>query len=282
MGLLPQAGAATGAIDPVAAENRGGGGRFVILCDHAANRFPPEFGFLGLEPSAREAHIAWDPGALGVSRCLAGILDAPLVYATVSRLIIDCNRALDAPDLIPALSETTAIPGNSALTDAQRRHRIAAIHEPFHRAIDELVESRLAAGRAPALIAIHSFTPVYRGVARPWEASLIFDRNRRLADVLVEGFRAAGLNVGVNEPYSPADRVYYTLSRHAEARGLDCAMIEIRNDLVRTARDETEWAERIAGILRTIESTKAERVCMPMTRPLEDRVWADADAKRGT
>ena len=96
---------------------------------------------------------------------------------------------------------------------------------------------------------MHSFTRVYRGIERPWEISLIFDRNRRLADALIAGFAAEGLNVGVNEPYSPADRVYYTLSRHAEARGLDCAMIEIRNDLVRSERAEAEWAERIAGIL---------------------------------
>jgi predicted N-formylglutamate amidohydrolase len=235
--------------DAVAVENADGGGAFVIVCDHASNRFPPEYGFLGLDEPARVAHIAWDPGALGVSRHLSSLLDAPLVHCTVSRLVIDCNRPLDAPDLIAATSETTTIPGNANLTDADRRRRIAAVHVPFHDAIDALVEARLAAGRATALIGVHSFTRVYRGVARPWEAGLIFDRNRRLADVLIEGLRAEGLNVGVNQPYAPADRVYYTLSRHGEARGLDCAMLEIRNDLVRSDDDEAEWATRIAGIL---------------------------------
>ena len=177
------------------------------------------------------------------------MLDAPLVYSTVSRLIIDCNRALDAPDLIATVSETTSSSGQCI---AYRRRAPAADRSvpraipPRHRRVIERA-SRL--GAPTALIAIHSFTRVYRGVARPWEASLIFDRNRRLADILIDGLVGDGLNVGVNEPYSPADRVYYTLSRHAEARGLDCAMIEIRNDLVRIGARRTEWAERIAGIL---------------------------------
>lgn len=232
----------------VGLENADGRGAFVIVCDHASNRFPPEFGFLGLSPAEREAHIAWDPGALGVARHLSGLLDAPLVYGNVSRLIIDCNRPLDAPDLIAEISETTTIPGNTALPESERRRRIAAVHEPFHRTVDDVVEDRLNAGRATTLIAIHSFTPTYRGVARPWEIGILFDRSRRIADVLIGGLKSAGLNVGINQPYSPADRVYYTLSRHAEARGLDCAMIEIRNDLVRTSRAEAEWAERIGRI----------------------------------
>jgi predicted N-formylglutamate amidohydrolase len=251
LGALPQAGAATGAIDPVAVENRGGAGRFVIVCDHASNRFPPEFGFLGLDASAREAHIAWDPGALGVSRRLSEMLDAPLVHCTVSRLVIDCNRDPRDPDSIVEMSIASQIrvSGNSGLSEAERRHRIAAVHTPYHRAIEDLIEGRAAAGRETALIAVHSFTPVFGDVRRPWEVALIFDRDRRLADVLIDGLDVEGFNVGVNEPYSPADRVYYTLSRHAEARGLDCAMIEIRNDLIGSDRAETEWAERIAGLL---------------------------------
>ncbi len=235
--------------DAVGVENADGGGAFVIVCDHASNRFPPEYGFLELSPAEREAHIAWDPGALGVARHLSRHLDAPLVYGTVSRLVIDCNRALDAPNLIATVSETTSISGNAALSDAERRRRIAAIHEPFHRAIDDVVDRRIAAGRTTWLVAVHTFTPVYRGVSRPWQASVIFDRDRSLADIVIDGLRAEGVKVGVNEPYSPADRVYYTLSRHAEAKGLTPLMLEIRNDLVQTSRQEREWARRIAAIL---------------------------------
>jgi predicted N-formylglutamate amidohydrolase len=241
-------------------ENADGRGAFVIVCDHASNRFPPEFGFLGLSPEEREAHIAWDPGALGVSQHLSRLLDAPLVYGSVSRLIIDCNRDPGAPDAIVEKSVVSgiAIPGNAALPESERRRRITTVHQPFHRAIDELVEARLNAGRVTALIAVHSFTPVLGGVARPWEIGILFDQNHRLADLLIGGLKASGLNVGVNQPYSPADRVYYTLSRHAEARGLDCVMIEIRNDLIRTQSSEAGWAERIAGIISETTTASLE------------------------
>jgi predicted N-formylglutamate amidohydrolase len=237
----------------VSVENAGGEGRFVIVCDHASNRFPAEFGFLGLPPEAREAHIAWDPGALGVARYLSGAVDAPLIHATVSRLVIDCNRAPDAADLIAVTSETTAIPGNAQLTAAQRRERVAAVHEPYHAAIDELLEERLATGRGAAMIALHSFTPVYCGKERPWDVGILFSQDRRIALPLIEALKACGFNVGVNQPYSPADGVYYTLSRHAESRGLACAMIEIRNDLIRQDPEQRRWAGILAAALGATE-----------------------------
>jgi predicted N-formylglutamate amidohydrolase len=235
--------------DSVAVENADGAGAYVILCDHASNRFPPEFGDLGLAAADREAHVAWDPGALGVSRHLSARLDAPLVYPTVSRLVIDCNRAFDAPNLIAAISERTIVPGNARITEAERRRRIAAVHEPYHAAIEALVERRLAVGHDTALIAVHSFTPIYDGVARPWHVGILFDRDRRLADRLIAQLSADCLTVGVNEPYSPADGVYYTLSRHAESRGLACVMVEIRNDLLAGAAEERDWAARLAAPL---------------------------------
>jgi predicted N-formylglutamate amidohydrolase len=246
---LPQSASDAGAGDPAAVENAEGEGRYVVLCDHASNFIPPEYAGLGLAPADRATHIAWDPGALGVSRSLAQLLDAPLVYSTVSRLIIDCNRPLDAPDLIAATSETTTVPGNARLSEAERLRRIATIHEPYHHAIERLVDARLAAGRDTALVAVHSFTPVYRAVSRPWQVGVIFDRDRSIADPLVEALKAEGLTVGVNKPYSPADRVYYTLSRHGEGRGLPCAMIEIRNDLIDGEDDRQDWAVRLARVL---------------------------------
>jgi predicted N-formylglutamate amidohydrolase len=253
---LPHAGAEVGSTNPVAIENVGGAGSFVIVCDHASNAFPPEFDSLGLAPAERTTHIAWDPGALAVSRHLARVLDAVLVRATVSRLVIDCNRPLDAPDLVAVMSEETEIPGNVRLTDAERRHRIAAIHAPYHDAIDRLIDERLAAGRETALLAVHSFTPVFRGTARPWQVGIVFDRDRTLADRLIDGLKAAGVCVGVNEPYSPADRVYYTMSRHADPRGLSAVMIEIRNDLICSETEQADWAERIGAHLASNEASK--------------------------
>ncbi len=251
MVALPHAEAGT--IDPVAVENAEGSGRFVILCDHASNRFPAEFGSLGLAAAEREAHIVWDLGAIGVSRRFAEMLDAPLVHSTVSRLVVDCNRSLDAPDLMAAISESTTVPGNATLPEAERRRRIASVHEPYHHAIDRLIDERIAAGRKTALIAVHTFTPIFRGVPRPWQIGILFDRDRRLADKLVEALRASGRTVGVNEPYSPADGVYYTLERHGQRRGLATAMIEIRNDLAANEDEQQRWAEQLAASLAEFE-----------------------------
>ena len=233
----------------VAVENLDGRGAFVLVCDHASNRLPECYGTLGLNATALRSHIAWDPGALGVARAMSRRLDAPLLYATVSRLVIDCNRPLDAPDLIATVSETTAIPGNADMDAGERARRIEEVYEPYHAAISRCLNARAARRHPTAVVTVHSFTPVYRGVARPWPVGIVFDRDRRLADRLIEGLRAEGLNVGINEPYSPADRVYSTLSRHVEARGLASAMIEIRNDEIATPQAQQAWGERLARLL---------------------------------
>lgn len=236
--------------DIVVAENPDGRGDFIILCDHASNRMPPHFEMLGLSAADLVSHIAWDPGALPVSRHLSGLLDAPLVWPDMSRLVIDCNRDPQAEDLIVTASEDRPVLGNRDLPRQERRARLDHIHAPYHAAVETLIEQRLAAGLGCSLIAVHSYTPVYRGVARPWQIGILFDRNRALADRLIGALQAdPALNVGVNEPYSPADRVYYTLDRHGERRGLPAVMIEIRNDEIAGAEDQRRWAERIAGIV---------------------------------
>lgn len=239
--------------DSVAITNPDGGGCWVLTCDHASNFVPAEFGALGLPQADLSRHIAWDPGALPVARLLAETLDATLVETCVSRLVLDCNRALDAPDLIPQVSEDTAIPGNAGLSDAQRQARIARCWRPFHDAVDAVVGERLAAGREVRLASVHSFTPVYRGAARPWHVGIIHDGDERLSRPLLAALaRTPGIVVGDNEPYSPADRVYYTLERHARPRGLPCVMIEIRNDEIATGSAQKLWAERLATCLNGI------------------------------
>lgn len=232
----------------VLVENGDGAGDFLILCDHAANHIPRRWGTLGLKAEDLAGHIAWDIGALDIARALARRIDSPLIYPTVSRLVIDCNRPLDAPDAIARRSETTPIPGNADVSPADRRTRIATIHEPYHAAIDSLIDAR---GRV-ALVAVHTFTPMFKGEARPWHVGVVCNRDRSLAGRLIAGLKAEpGLVVGANEPYSPADGVYYTLARHGEARGQPCAMIEIRNDQVRTAKARNNWARLLSRILGT-------------------------------
>ncbi len=244
-------------VEPVEVINGDGRGRILLACDHASNFVPAEYGFLGLDAPQFQRHIAWDPGALPVAEYMAALLDAPLVASRISRLVIDCNRPLEAHDLIPETSETTVIPGNRGLDAVERRRRIALAHQPFHDALDNLIDQRGADGLESWLVTVHSFTPVYKGVARPWQIGIIHDDDQRIACPLIEGLRAVtGLNVGVNQPYSPADRVYYTVERHARARGIPCAMIEIRNDEITNEASQRKWAELLAGILSGLHAEK--------------------------
>jgi predicted N-formylglutamate amidohydrolase len=261
--------------DMVRVRNPGGSSPWVIVCDHASNFVPRQYGTLGLDAAALTRHIAWDPGALPVAERMAQKLDATLVQSCVSRLVIDCNRAFDAPDLIATLSETTEIPGNRNLSSDELARRIALAHRPFHDAIDEVVRARLSDDRPTWLASVHSFTPVYRGVPRPWQIGIIHDDDIRLSAPLIAALSAAGdIAVGDNQPYSPADRVYYTLERHARSRGLPCVMIEIRNDEIGEERSQLLWGDRLGGIFAGLagsEEFNAEEVGATKADALEIR-----------
>lgn len=233
-----------------AVEVREGRGPLVFVCEHAANRLPASLGDLGLAPSDLQRHIAWDPGAQPVATKLALALGGDLIAQRFSRLVIDCNRDPVLPDAITALSETTPIPGNAGLTPAARQLRIDEVWTPFHDAVAARLDARQAARRATALVTIHTFNPVYRGVSRPWHVGIISTEDRSFADAMLMALgREEGLVVGDNEPYSPKDNVDYTIRRHGLNRGLPHVMIEIRNDLVMDEAGQAEWAERLADAL---------------------------------
>jgi predicted N-formylglutamate amidohydrolase len=233
--------------------NPDGGSDFVLACDHASNRIPEAYGTLGLSLIQRLTHIAWDPGALPVALELAHMLDAPLVHSTVSRLVIDCNRDVGAVDLVPTISERTEIPGNASVSADDRAHRISAFHAPFHRAVDALLDTREKAGRPTIFVTVHSFTPVYKDVHRPWPIGLIHATDptftAALRDALAEDEPA--LNIGWNEPYSALNGVTFTLEHHGDGRGLPATMIEIRHNEILEPNGVTLWAARLARCLET-------------------------------
>lgn len=263
MGLEGQAQSPEGiAVEVV---NADGQGRIVLACDHASNFIPAAFESLGLSAEALERHIAWDPGARAVALDMARRLDAPLICSRLSRLVIDCNRPLGAPDLVPQTSETTDIPGNRDLGVDDIARRIDLAHAPFHEAIEAILTARARAGQETWLVSVHSFTPVYKDVARPWHVGILHDSDERISKPLLADLAAeTGIVVGDNEPYSPVDRVYYTLERHARTRGWPCAMIEIRNDLIAGEDGQSAWAERLARTLGSIRlGTMADRLGGP-------------------
>ncbi|MDR2013661.1 MAG: N-formylglutamate amidohydrolase [Rhodanobacter sp.] len=223
---------------------------YVLICDHAGRRLPRALGDLGVSPADLQRHIAWDIGAAGMARVLAQRLDAFLITQTWSRLAIDCNRPPGGPGSIVALSENTPIPGNRDLSAHDVQQRIREIFEPYHARIHAELERRAAAGEATILVAIHSFTPIYQSVARPWHVGLLYNRDRRLAQALLAEMHSDGRwVVGDNQPYAASDATDYAIPVHGEQRGLLHVGIEMRQDLIAEAAGQIEWAERLADWL---------------------------------
>lgn len=241
--------------DPAPVEVLRPEGRFpaVLVCEHAGRAVPASLDGLGLPEAELGRHIGWDIGAEGVARRLSDALDAPLVIQRYSRLVIDCNRPADAADLIPAVSDGTAIPGNAGLDPAQRAARWAAIHAPFHAAVSRVLDVRDAT--PVALLAVHSFTPRMRsGGERPWHAGLLSRRDPALGEALMSALRRAdpSLNLAANVPYTIEDESDYTIPLHAETRGLPHALLEIRNDLIAAPQGQVRWAALLADAMRQV------------------------------
>lgn len=208
-----------------------------------------EFGSLGLPAGEFDRHIAYDPGAAAVTRALAERLGIPAVMSTFSRLVIDPNRGPDDPTLVMRLSDGVVVPGNAKIDTAERRRRIACFHAPYHAAISAAIDEGFAAGTIPALVSMHSFTPVWRGHVRPWQVGVLWDRDPRLAQPLIAALaRDPALTVGDNEPYSGALE-HDTLYTHGTRRGLAHALVELRQDLISDHAGVEAWAVRLAPIL---------------------------------
>jgi predicted N-formylglutamate amidohydrolase len=245
MGLL-----VAGDPEPVDVANEGALAPFLIVCDHAGRATPRRLGALGLAPEAFERHIAYDIGAGEVSRLLGERLEACVVRQPYSRLVIDCNRAPDREDLVVESADGTSIPGNAGLTGVERAHRVAEIHEPYHARISAILDSRAASGRSTVVIAVHSFTPVLDGDARPWSFGVLHMGDSRFSRAALHllGERTDGL-VGDNAPYV-MDEVDYTVPRHAQGRGLEYLEIEIRQDLIAEPESCKGVASLLAELLR--------------------------------
>ncbi len=224
----------------------------LLLCDHAENTLPPDYGTLGLPPEQLERHIAYDPGAAGITRHMARLLDAPAILTRYSRLLIDPNRGETDPTLIMRISDGSVVPGNAKITRAERQKRIDRFYKPYHEAIDRIIDAMIASGKMPVIFSIHSFTEDWRGWLRPWQAGVLWDRDPRLAAPLINALRSdTALTVGDNEPYAgslPGDCV----NKHATMRGLANALIEVRQDLIRDEAGQIAWAELLALHLREI------------------------------
>ncbi|ATU95371.1 N-formylglutamate amidohydrolase [Phyllobacterium zundukense] len=233
---------------PVDVVNPDGSSPVLLVCEHAGQAIPASLRGLGITREVLNEHVGWDIGAAAVARLLAQQLDAVAILQPYSRLVIDCNRPPDASDAIPAVSDGMVIPGNQDIANAHRMTRKAQIFEPFHAEIDRHLDS----GRHKLAISIHSFTPCMNNVSRPWDIGFLFRFDTKTSEYLRKSVtvQSPDIVVGMNEPYEISDTSDWFVPRHAEARGIDHSLIEIRNDHLRTIEGQRRWADIVA---RSIE-----------------------------
>lgn len=234
--------------------NDDGKGHALFVCDHASRAIPKSLGTLGLPETERKRHIGWDIGARKVTEILVERFDCPAVLGGFSRLVIDCNRQLWDPTGLPEIADKTVVPGNQNISPAEHMKRIREIFLPYHWAIEERIARFHARKIAPAILAIHSFTPVFQGFERPWEIGVLWDEDARIPVPLLEKLRAQNLDltIGDNEPYSGRHMADYTIDHHAEAANLPCVSIEIRQDLIDTDAGCEKWAKILGDAFESI------------------------------
>ena len=233
---------------PFRVRHAAGSSDLFLTADHAGRVIPTALRDLGVSEAERQRHIAWDIGIAGVTEYLSDMLDATAVLQIYSRLVIDCNRDPSWPTAMPVISEYTEIPGNQDLSPEARQARVTEIFTPYHDRIRALLDAR--AERRTVLVAMHSFTPSFKGESRAMQVGMLYNKDARLARILLDLLRQEDdLTVGDNAPYAITDDSDYGIPTHGEKRGLPHIEIEIRQDLIATPDTQKAWATRFAGWL---------------------------------
>ncbi|MDA5489831.1 N-formylglutamate amidohydrolase [Yersinia kristensenii] len=228
---------------------------FILLADHAGQRIPAQLGDLGLPSGEIDRHIGWDIGSLATAQLLSQYLDATLIHQRYSRLVIDCNRTPGIASSIPEISENTRIPRNIGVTEKEAQARRTEIFQPYHDLITQTLNQRQDSGQTSVIISMHSFTPSFKNISRPWQVGTLFNRNPEFSLQLIAFLQQEGaLNVGVNQPYAMTDATDFTLPFHAEQRHLPYVGIEIRQDLITQPDGQEQWAKRLARLLPQVLS----------------------------
>ncbi|SNS76650.1 Predicted N-formylglutamate amidohydrolase [Sphingomonas laterariae] len=216
----------------------------LLIADHASNHVPADVD-LGIDPAILTQHVAIDIGVDPLGRALCAALNCPGIFGGVSRLVADCNREEDKPNLVPIASDGHAIPGND-LDHAGRVARIDRFWRPYHARTSEIISDI----SPKLLISLHSFTPklATSDEPRPWQIGILYNQDDRAARIAIPLLEAAGVVTGDNEPYS-GKILNATMNRHGEGNGIAYLGIEVRQDLIGDDAGVARWAKILAPVI---------------------------------
>ncbi|MEM7278569.1 MAG: N-formylglutamate amidohydrolase [Pseudomonadota bacterium] len=227
----------------------------LLVADHASADIPDALSDLGLNDADRYSHLAWDIGTDSLIRALSQKLQLPAVICSYSRLVVDCNRSLDDPSAFLSYSDAREIHGNKALSRSERELRADAVYYPYHRAVAAQLTALERQVERAAIVSVHSFTPVLNGKPRPWDCGILWDKDPRLPEALLNILGAIpSVQVGDNQPYSGRSAADYTVDYHGESEGRAHVAIEVRQDHLASPEGVDLWADRLCTALQTIIS----------------------------
>ena len=240
---------------PYQVYNLKGKSRVILLCDHASNYIPSKYKNLGLSKKEIYRHIGWDIGAASIAKKIANRLNATLIMSGYSRLLVDCNRPLGVPEAFIKVSENTVIPENLRLTKKIKKYRAKKYCIPYRNRIDKILKSRIRKKIIPIIIAVHSFTPVYRGFVRPWHLGLLYRKDRRMVSLVQNQMKNnKSIKIGINEPYKCNLKGDYSIPYFGESNGLPNILFEIRQDLINNNAGVIKWSNKLSNLLEKIIS----------------------------
>ena len=237
--------------EPFKIINKAGRTPLFLICDHAGVAVPKNLGKLGLSIDIFDRHIAYDIGTEAVALGLSKLLDAPLILSRFSRLVIDLNRPPEHPGSMIEHIDSTPIPGNKALTAIARMQRVKELFDPYHEAINTEVNRLSATGTPPIILSVHSFSPNYGDLPRPWDIGVLWNRDPRIARPLIQLLKTFKLKVGENQPYSGKE-LAYTINKHGGDRGLANCVIEINQAQLGDCAGINHWTLIMSEVLRVL------------------------------
>ena len=199
----------------------------LIIADHASNYVPKENNNLGLPISFLNQHIAFDIGVKELILDLSNRLKCKVIQGKYSRLLIDLNRDLDDPTVIPVIVDRKIIPGNIRLSKSEVKLRVKKIYKKYHNEIDRTIKTE----NVKVILSIHSFNPIFKNKKRHLEFGILSNEDKNLSSIIIDQLRLQKLNVGDNKPYK-GNLIGDSMYRHGLRNKLPHALIEVRNDLL--------------------------------------------------